>query len=105
MIASELLMLNISKVGRMLTRSIRNVRVTLKSSWLMRSMNDELYGSSGIASVVWDIAVVGAMICPAGHGAGHVDGYRVVPRVNVMFRLVATVVPTGSRCSGTRPTP
>src|SRR5262245_35980380 len=92
MIASELFTLNISKVGSTLTRLNLKVFETLRSNCVMRSLKNACGGCSATVSVVWFMIADGPMIWPAGHGAGQLAGYRVVPRVKVMLAVVALVV-------------
>src|SRR5688572_1048996 len=86
MIASELLTLNTSNVGNTWMRPNRNVRATLKSSWMIRSTNVARSDSRLYVSDGWPKTPVGMMTCPAGHGAGQLVGYRVEPRVTTILR-------------------
>src|SRR5207244_10211144 len=99
MIASELLMLKTSKVGAIVVRPTLKFFDSLKSSCVMRSTNAALYGTSATLSAVGDVTdpmnVVGRITAPAGHGAGQFVGYRVVPRVIVMLRVVVVLVAGG----------
>src|SRR6266851_2836195 len=99
MIASELLMLNISNAGDTVARPTLKFFETFRSSCAMRSTNDALYGTTATVSDVGAVGepmnVAGRMMAPAGHGAGQVVGYRVVPRVITRLRVVAVVVADG----------
>src|SRR5438552_11973240 len=99
MIASELLMLNISNAGETVARPTLKFLEILRSSCVMRSTNDALHGTTATVSEVGAVGepmkVAGRMIAPAGHGAGQVVGYRVVPRVITRLRVVAVLVAPG----------
>src|SRR5436190_21433013 len=83
MIASELLTLNISKVGNTVNRFILNDFDTFKSSWLIRSRKKAFQGVRGTFSELGVVGeprnAVGRITCPAGHGALQFAGYKVVP--------------------------
>src|SRR5712691_3767631 len=99
MIASELLMLNISNAGAIVARPTLKFFETFRSSCAMRATNDGLYGTTATVSDVGGVGepmnVAGRMMAPPGHGAGQVVGYRVVPRVMTMLRVVAVLMADG----------
>src|SRR5688572_23926095 len=88
MIASELLRLNTSKVGSTEMRPKRNVLATFKSSWVMRSTCTPALGTRATVIDVWFATDRGTTTVLAGHGAAQTAGYRVVPVVNVITRLL-----------------
>src|SRR4030095_3306412 len=88
MIASELLTLNTSNTGSTLTRPTLNVRETLKSSCVIRSTNVARAGSRYMIKEGWPNTPVGIMIWFAGHGDGQSAGYRVIPRVTFIVRVL-----------------
>src|SRR2546428_2809787 len=95
MIASELLMLTSSNDGEIVARPTLKFFDPLKSSCVIRSTNAALYGTTATVSDVGAVGepmkVAGRITAPAGHGAGQVDGYRVVPRVITTLRVVAVL--------------
>src|SRR5438093_1578992 len=99
MIASVLLMLKISTLGATVARPTLKFFDSLKSSCVMRSTNAALYGMSATLSAVGVVGdpmkVDGRITVRAGHGAGQLAGYSVVPRVMVMLRVVVVLVADG----------
>src|SRR3981081_3671009 len=99
MIASELLMLNISNAGEIVARPTLKFFEIFRSSCVMRSTNDALYGTIATVSAVGVVGepmnVAGRITAPAGQGAGQVVGYRVVPRVMTTLRVVVVLVAAG----------
>src|SRR5262252_1066013 len=64
-------------LGVRVSRPVRKVLDALRSSWLIRSATLTRYGTSGTVRVV-TVSDGPITIAPAGHGAGQLDGYRVV---------------------------
>src|SRR5438094_8737600 len=87
MIASELLMLNISNAGETVTRFTLKFLDTLISSCVMRSPNVAPVGTMlTVIDAGWNDD--GRITAPAGHGAGQLAGYRVDPRLIVITSLL-----------------